>query len=139
MDYVTIILSAAKAAKVSGALLLAICTHESGLKNSIHPHDGGSPTYGVCQVKYDTAKMIGFKGKSYELMNPVTNVEWAAKYLAYQHERYGDNWCKVAAAYNAGSYNPSEKSIGYPKNHKYVKKVQAKLDLPLHYRMECVK
>lgn len=135
---ISIILNAAKAAKVSGALLLAICTHESGLTNVTVPHDGGSPTYGVCQVKFGTAKQLGFTGKASELMKPEVNAEFAAKYLAYQQTRYGNlNWCRLAAAYNAGSYNPSEKMVGFPKNLKYVHNVQKKLPVEFHRRMVC--
>lgn len=136
---ISIILSAAKAAHVSGALLLAICTHESGLTNVWVPHDGGSPSIGVCQIKYETAKQLGFKGKPRDLMNPVVNAEFAAKYLAYQQERYGEqNWCILAAAYNAGSFNESKKMPGHPRNMKYIKHIIDKLDPLLHYRMVCV-
>jgi soluble lytic murein transglycosylase-like protein len=136
---VSIILSAAKAAKVSGALLLAICTTESHLKNVKVPHDGGSPSYGICQIKYETAKQLGFKGQAEELMNPKTNAEFAAKYLAYQESRYGtENWCLISAAYNAGSFNESDRLPGHPKNLKYVRKVQKNMDPLLHYRMVCV-
>lgn len=136
---VSIILSAAKAAHVSGALLLAICTHESGLKNVWVPHDGGSPSIGICQIKYGTAKQLGFKGVAKDLMKPEVNAEYAAKYLAYQESRYGaDNWCILAAAYNAGSFNESTKQPGHPRNMKYIRHIQENLDPLLHFRMVCV-
>jgi soluble lytic murein transglycosylase-like protein len=137
MTYEAIILAAAKAAKVSGALLLAICTHESGLNNITVPHDGGSPSYGICQVKYDTAKLMGFTGKPEDLIIPKVNAKWAAAYLKYQEERYDGNWCKIAAAYNAGKYNESKKKPGCPRNLAYVKHVQDKLDDSLQPRMSC--
>jgi soluble lytic murein transglycosylase-like protein len=138
MTFAAIILSAAKTAKVSGSLLLAICTHESGLTNAMVLHGGNSPTYGVCQVKYETAHMIGFKGKPLDLMDPSTNAKWAAKYVSYQVGRYGSSdWCKLAAAYNAGTYNPSSKVLGCPKNLKYVKAVKSKLKREFHSRMAC--
>ena len=62
MSYSAIILAAAKAVGVPGALLLAICTHESNLQNVIAPQDHGSPSYGLCQVKQDTAKALGYLG-----------------------------------------------------------------------------
>lgn len=137
MIYETIILAAAKAAKVSGALLLAICTHESGLNNVMVPHDGGTPTYGICQVKFDTAKMIGFSGKEEDLMIPRVNAKWAARYLKYQTDRYDDDWCKIAAAYNAGTYNESKKKPGCPKNLEYVRLVQKRLHEDLQFKMSC--
>ena len=105
MTYSAIILAAAKAVKVSGALLLAICTQESNLTNAMVLHDGGSPSYGVCQLKYETAKMVGFKGRKQDLMDVKTNATFAAKYLAYQQTRYGNDWVKIASSYNAGSYS----------------------------------
>lgn len=137
MSYVSIIALAAKKATVSGALLLAICTHESGLENILVPHDGGTPTYGICQVKYDTAKMLGFSGKAKELMTPETNAKWAAEYLKYQHERYGGDWCKTVAAYNAGTYSESKKVPGKPRNLKYVRNVQRKLAVDLQPKLSC--
>lgn len=137
MTYSAIILAAAKAAKVSGTLLLAICTQESNLTNAYVLHDGGSPSIGVCQLKLGTAKMLGFKGSEKDLMNVTVNSVWAAKYLAFQQNRYGDNWHMLAAAYNAGSYNPSTKVQGCPRNLRYVKAVKSKLDGYYHPRMAC--
>lgn len=137
MTFTAIILLAAKKAGVSGALLLAICTHESGLKNVLVPHDGGSPTYGICQVKYDTAKMIGFKGEAKELMIPKVNAKWAAKYLKFQKERYDGDWMKSTAAYNSGTYNESKKVPGCPRNLAYIRYVQKKLDEGLQEKLSC--
>ena len=123
MNYVQIILAAAKAAKTSGLILLAICTHESKLTNVTVPNDKGTPTYGICQVKYATAQMLGYQGEAEGLLNPKENAKWAANYLRYQQVRYGD-WCRAVAAYNAGRYNESKVMPGYPRNIKYVNKVK---------------
>lgn len=137
MDYASIILAAAKSIKVSGALLLAICTHESGLKNVTVPHDGGTPTYGICQVKLGTAQMIGYTGDAAGLLDPSTNAMWAGKYLKYQKNRYAQDWCMAVAAYNAGTYNESKVVPGKPRNLKYVRKVQEKLEESLQYKLSC--
>lgn len=137
MPYATIILLAAKAVKVPGALLLAICIHETGLKNALVPHDGGTPTFGICQVKKDTAVFLGFKGTAKELMNPETNALYAAKYLHYQLDRYDGSWSKSVSAYNAGSYVESEIIPGCPRNLRYVRSVQKKLDEPFRERIFC--
>jgi len=139
MDLTTAILSTAKAAQVSGALLLAVCQHESNnFRLNYSQYDSGSPSYGVCQVKEATARMVGFKGKVAELMKPKINVYYAAKYLSYQQDRYGQhNWVKIAAAYNAGSYIPSKKKPGCPANHKYLLKVQAYLEEELKSKLYC--
>lgn len=138
MTIISTILAAAKAAKVSGVLLVAICTHESGLTNTYVAHDGGSPSIGVCQVKENTARMLGFKGKAKDLMAPGLNAKYAAKYLKYQIDRYGeDNWCKLTAAYNAGSYNESKRVKGKPRNLKYVRLVQKKLAPDYKNKLSC--
>lgn len=116
-------MAAAKAAKTSGFILLAICTHETRLNNITVFNDGGTPTYGICQVKYDTAHMLGYEGKPEGLLDPKENAKWAANYLRYQQVRYG-NWCRAVAAYNAGRYNESKIMPGYPRNLKYVNQVK---------------
>ncbi len=137
MTYISIILTAAKMAKVSGALLVAICTQETRLTNVTVYHDGGSPSYGICQMKYQTAKMLGFQGKADDLINPIVNAHWAAKYVAYQAERYGNDWCKIAAAYNAGSFNESKILPGHPRNLKYVRYVQKHIDKKYKHKLSC--
>lgn len=136
MNIFQIIMSAAKSAKVSGAILFAICSHESGLQNKIVHRDGGSPSYGICQVKLDTAVMFGYQGPAMGLMDPETNAKYAALYLKYQHKRY-QNWCRAIAAYNAGRYNESRKLPGYPRNLKYVRRVQRKLNNRLQKITSC--
>lgn len=137
LNFISAVMTAAQKVGVSASLLVAICAHESNWKNVVVPHDGGSPSYGICQIKQDTAKMLGFKGKPSELMRPSVNAYYAAKYLKYQEERYGEDWCKIAAAYNAGSYNESMVVPGKPRNLKYVRRVQAKIDSHLKHRLSC--
>jgi soluble lytic murein transglycosylase-like protein len=132
-----IILSAAKSAHVSGAILLAICTHESGLRNVRVARDGVSPTYGVCQIKGETAKMLGYEGNPENLMNPAINAKYAALYLKYQYDRYDRNFYKAVAAYNAGKYNESQIVRGCPRNLQYVKHVQSKLADHMKNQLSC--
>lgn len=136
MTFETIILAAAKTAKISGALLLAICAQESGLKNIYTPDDGGTPTYGICQVKFGTAQMMGYHGAADGLMKPATNAKYAAKYLKYQETKYSGNWCKMTAAYNSGTFR-IEKRSGKPKNIQYVLKVSKKLQEDLRPKLAC--
>ena len=137
MTYLQIITAAAKTAKVSAVLLYAICQHESNdfvLDYALY--DNGSPSYGVCQVKENTARMLGFKGEAMELRNPYVNAKYAALYLSYQQERYSNDWVKLTASYNAGSYVEGKKK-GCPKNLKYVRLVQQKLEKDLQAKLSC--
>lgn len=84
-------------------LLYTLCRVESNLNPKAYkPKDGNSPSYGLCQVKYETAKLVGFKGKPKDLMDPRTNINVAGRILASQYKRYG-NWAKAVCAYNKGS------------------------------------
>ncbi len=135
MNFVQILFKAAKSAKISGAILVAICSHESGLQNIV-VQDNGSFSYGICQIKMDTATMLGYEGKPEGLMDPETNAMYAAAYLKYQHNRY-QNWCHAIAAYNAGRYNESKILPGHPRNLKYVKNVQKRLNKTLRDITSC--
>lgn len=139
MTYSTIITTAAKAAKVSVILLYAICAHESrDFTLDFSEYDNGSPSYSVCQVKEDTAKMLGFKGNPEKLRNATVGAKYAALYLKYQEDRYGsEDWIKLVSSYNAGSYTESRKVRGCPRNLGYLKLVRQKLPEHLKSRLNC--
>lgn len=140
MTYLSIITAAAKAAHVSATLLYAICAHESlNYTIDFSLYDNGSPSYSVCQIKEDTARMFGFKGDAMKLRDPRVGIKYAALYLKYQQDHYGHDWVKIASAYNAGTYNESSKVPGCPRNLKYVKSVQEKLDKRIRSMLDCGK
>lgn len=85
-------------------LLDSVCWVESGHNpTAIHKHDGDSDSIGLCQIKYKTAKWLGFKGREKDLYNPKINAYYAAKYLQYQIKRYNGNTKKAIIAYNIGN------------------------------------
>lgn len=105
---------------------------------SYSAYDKGSPSYGVCQIKEASARQLGFKGRTSELMNSKINIKYAALYLKYEQDRYGKNdWVVLVSAYNAGTFKPSNKVKGCPKNFKYVRLVQKKLPEDFQDRLEC--
>lgn len=84
-------------------LLSALCYVESKHNvSAVHHDDGNSDSLGVCQIKYETAKWLGFKGTKKQLMEPKYNVKYAAKYLSYQLNRYR-NVNRAVIAYNIGN------------------------------------
>lgn len=103
-------------------LLSALCMVESNHQNVMVPHDGGSPSYGICQMKLATAKFFRRDATAKDLMKPAVNAKLAGLYLRKQFERYG-NWCHAVAAYNAGRLNLH--ASGLPRNVRYVRKVEA--------------
>ncbi len=55
--------------------------------------------------------------------NPAFALDWGARYLAAQHQQFGD-WTKALAAYNAGPGNvASGKWMGFPETRNYVKAI----------------
>lgn len=83
-------------------LLSAICYVESTHDASkVHYNDGHSDSYGVCQIKLETAQFMGFEGEAEDLMDPEINMYYAAAYLRHQINRYG-NIQKAVIAYNKG-------------------------------------
>ena len=139
MTYLQIITAAAKAAKVSAILLYAICNHESnGFMYDYTLYDNGSPSFSVCQIKENSARQLGFTGDAMELRNPYIGIKYAAEYLKYEQNRYGDDWIKLTSSYNAGSYTEG-KVKGCPRNLKYLNLVKEKLDKSLQYKLDCKK
>lgn len=98
----TAILLAALIVGIDPELLSAVCYVESGHKVDAYVHnDGGSPSYGQCQIKMGTAKDMGFRGTKTQLMSPGINALYAAKYLRYQYKRFG-SWSSAVISFNAG-------------------------------------
>jgi soluble lytic murein transglycosylase-like protein len=84
-------------------LLSSLCFVESKHKiSAIHHDDGGSESLGLCQIKFNTAKSLGFRGTPNQLMEPKYNIKYAAKYLSNQIKRY-DSVKRGVIAYNRGN------------------------------------
>lgn len=105
-------------------LLSALCYVESHHNpKAVHKDDGNSSSLGICQIKHETAKLMGFKGSQAHLMDPKVNTIYAAKYLKKQLVRYNNDIPKAVAAYNSGTYK--ENKHKKPVNEQYVRKVFA--------------
>lgn len=89
--------------KLPEGLLSSLCYVESRhIASIVHKDDGTSHSYGICQVKFETAKYLGFTGTEVELLKPENNIYYAAKYLSKQIHRYNDI-TKGIVAYNRGN------------------------------------
>lgn len=90
-------------------LMYSICWVESNHRNVNNPDDGGSPSYGYCQIKLKTANWMkekygipGPKLTPADLNTAEINIFYASLYMKYQLNRYkGDLNCAISA-YNAG-------------------------------------
>lgn len=108
-------------------LVKAICSVESDLREKVVVfNDGGKGDngYGLCQVQYHTARMLGMSedlrctgrvSRNCRLLTASVNIYYAALYIRNQYKRYDYNLIKTISSYNAGSYIKG--------NHKYVRKV----------------
>lgn len=84
-------------------LLSSLCYIESKHDiTAVHHDDGTTDSLGVCQIKLQTAKELGFKSTAKDLMDPKTNIYYAGKYLNHQLHRYNDTR-RAVIAYNMGS------------------------------------
>lgn len=84
-------------------LLQAVCSYESsGNISAIHKHDGDGDSIGICQIKLQTARDLGYLGSESGLLNPSTNIHFAAAYLSHQLNRY-NSIEQAVIAYNFGS------------------------------------
>lgn len=101
---------------VPSDLLTAICKTESSLRPIKSIQDGVTKSYGICQVKLETAqwmdKVYKHKHKATEaiLHQPYTNALYAAKYLRLQYLRYHGNWVMAITAYNKGHASPQDRT-----------------------------
>jgi soluble lytic murein transglycosylase-like protein len=87
-------------------LLSSLCYVESKHNPiAVHIDDGDGNSLGICQVKWSTARWLGFKGTEQDLMDPSTNIYYAGKYLAKQLQRYPNEINKAVIAYNQGHAN----------------------------------
>lgn len=124
---------AAKVAGIDANLLLAVCWAESSYRGDLKPRiDGHSNSYGICQVKLETAEHMdkiykhAVKATAERLQEPFVNAFYAAKVIKFQLQRYHGDLRKAIEAYNKGH----AVSNG---NGKYVNKVfkLAQLDVPV--------
>jgi soluble lytic murein transglycosylase-like protein len=103
-------------------LLASVCFVESSYDiEATNVDDGDGDSLGVCQVKVETARTLGFLGTAVQLKNPRVNSYYAGKYLHHQLRRYGGNLHKAVASYNSGTWRINAK--GQTANQRYVNKV----------------
>ena len=122
MSLLTIFATATAMHGLPPNLLEALCYEESKHNTeAISFNDGKGHSYGICQIKLSTARQMGFKGPIYKLLEPQTNIFYAAKYLSRQMTRYNGNIQKATSAYNRGS------AVGETKYSKRVLKKQKEL------------
>lgn len=115
-------IAASNTFNIPPGLLSAVCYVESNHDiKAIRIDDGGSSSFGICQLKLDTARQMGFRGTGESLRNPKTNIHYSAMYLSSKLLHYDGDVVRSVSAYNSGTYKVT--SDGQPINSEYVRKV----------------
>ncbi|MHC1548434.1 lytic transglycosylase domain-containing protein [Phyllobacterium sp. K27] len=97
--YSSIITSYASSYGVPVALAHAVVRVESNYRPNM---TGRAGEVGLMQIKYSTAKGLGYTGSRQALYNPDTNIRWGMKYLAGAHKLGNGTTCGTILRYNAG-------------------------------------
>jgi soluble lytic murein transglycosylase-like protein len=63
---------------------------------------GSAGEIGLMQIKFETARGLGYTGSRQALYNPDTNIRWGMKYLAGAHKLGNGTTCGTILRYNAG-------------------------------------
>ena len=63
---------------------------------------GRAGEVGLMQIKYQTARGLGYTGTRAALYEPATNLEWGMRYLAGAHRLAGGSVCGTLAKYQGG-------------------------------------
>ena len=103
---------------VNPVLVAAIVKTESNFNPRAVGFDPGGYSWGLGQIKWSTARWLGFRGSKTDLLNPATNLVWMVKYLKRLARTHPYGWDSVAA-YNLGKARWS----GHYANSAYVFRV----------------
>lgn len=102
LDLNSLYKESAKKHEVPLLLAKAIGIKESSNKpKAVNPYDGGSPSWGIMQLKLNTARGLGFSGTVKELRDPKINIDLGCKNLKKHYDNCG-TWEKAIVAYNVG-------------------------------------
>ncbi len=123
---ITIFTSVSKILGLPAYLLASICWVESNHRIlALNKNDGGSPSYGICQIKLKTAEYMNKKFHinihldEKEIMDPEINIFFAGLYIKYQLKKRS-NMYNAIKSYNAGSpWKNNEKYV-----HDVLKRMQ---------------
>ena len=106
-DFDSIVATAADAWDVSAPLIKGIIAAESEFKPTAYKAEPqiGDASYGLMQLLFGTAKLLGYSGATSGLYDPTTNIRLGTRYLADLIKTASDRGYGVdsaISAYNAG-------------------------------------
>jgi soluble lytic murein transglycosylase-like protein len=83
------------------SLVHRVVTRESGYNPRARNRSGA---LGLMQIKYATARGVGYSGSASGLLDAETNLTYAVKYLAGAYQAAGGNANRAVALYQSGYY-----------------------------------
>ncbi|MGD9847167.1 MAG: lytic transglycosylase domain-containing protein, partial [Variibacter sp.] len=98
-DIVILVENTAVAHGIPLELAHAVVRIESNYNPSLTGRGG---TLGLMQIKYATARGIGYSGSAQALLDPIVNLEWGMRYLAGARKLAKGNLCGTILRYQAG-------------------------------------
>jgi hypothetical protein len=98
-QYAALIATHAAANGIPVALAQAVVRHESNFNARV---TGGAGEVGLMQIKYQTARGMGYTGSRKGLYDPATNIKWGMKYLGQAQRLAGGSQCGTLSRYNGG-------------------------------------
>jgi hypothetical protein len=99
-DYDAMISRHAAANGLPESLVRRVMMKESG--GRAHLISAGN--YGLMQIRHGTARGLGYSGSAQGLLDPETNMTYAAKYLAGAYRAAGGNQDRAVSLYQRGYY-----------------------------------
>lgn len=100
-EVVTLVTQEARYNGIDPAFALAIAEQESGFRCRIV---SGHGAYGVMQIKYRTAKSVGYKGSPKGLLDCKTSIKYGMIYLKLAVTKARGDLCVASNYYNKGLY-----------------------------------
>ena len=98
-QYASLIAQHARANNIPVDLAMAVVRHESNFNARV---TGKAGEVGLMQIKYATARGIGYRGSRKALYDPATNLKWGMKYLGQARKLAGGSECGTLSRYNGG-------------------------------------
>ena len=106
-------------------LINAIIAVES---NGDHEAVSSENALGLMQIKYETAKCMGFKGKKTDLHKPQVNLKYGCMYLYQMYTEQHRDIYKALDAYSRGPTQVRDHPYkGKWSKHPYIKKIKDRL------------
>lgn len=72
------------------------------VESNYNPRLSSRGNLGLMQIKYGTARALGFRGTAQQLFDPATNLEWGMRYLAGAHKLAHGDVCHTILKYAGG-------------------------------------